>query len=281
MLLCAGILRENWSLKQPLVITIADLTVAVNVQPSDLRDRLCERYHLFISPTNEPAVTIDCTLEPGVQYIPQEKHTTWVSNVSIEGDVLHYESYREKGTLDLKTRQGQITLDPGSDIENFLRVVYAWLCLQHGSLLLHGAGVVKDGVGYVFFGPSGAGKSTTAGLAAETATVLSDDIVIVRRDGDAYRLCGVPFFGSLNDFPPHNMSVPLKGIYRLHQDVWHHVEPLSSAQAVAELSASAPFIVQHSSLGAELLATCFRLARKVPTRQLFFKRTPDFWKVIE
>lgn len=268
-------------MKETLTITIADLTVTVTLPPSDLLARLRERYDLFLSSPFSPLVAIECKLTDGVQFIEQEPNTTWVSNVSIDGDVLHYESYRVRGELNLTTRQATVELDPRSDIENFLRVIYAWLCLQHGSLLLHAAGVVKDGCGFVFFGPSGAGKSTTAGISAEVGTVLSDDIVIIRKRDDEYYLCGVPFFGSLNDFPPRNMSVPLKGIYRLQQDIWSHVEPLSMVKAVAELSASAPFIVQHSALSSDLLTTCYRLAQHVPVRELYFNRTPAFWKVIE
>lgn len=266
---------------QQLFITIADLTVAVRLPPSDLMERLRERYAIFLTPPTSSLVTIDCILTEGARFIEAEPNSTWISNVTIDDDTLHYESYRERGELNLITRQATIELAPTADIENFLRVVYAWLCLQHDSLLLHAAGVVKDGQGYVFFGPSGAGKSTTAGLSAEVATVLSDDIVIVRKKDGGYHLCGVPFFGELTDFPPRNMSVPLKAIYRLQQDVWSHVEPLATPLAVAELGASAPFIVQHSALSNDLLTTCYRLAKQVPVQELYFNRTPQFWKVIE
>ncbi len=268
-------------MKETLTITIADLTVAVTLPPSDLMARLRQRYDLFLTSAQPPQVTIECILTEGARFIDAEPNSTWISNVALDGDILHYESYRERGELNLVTRRATIELAPTADIENFLRVVYAWLCLQHDSLLLHAAGVVKDGQGFVFFGPSGAGKSTTAGLSADVATILSDDIVIIRKKGETYHLCGVPFFGELTHFPPRNMSVPLKGIYRLQQDVWSHVEPLSTVLAVAELGASAPFIVQHSALGNELLTTCYRLAQHVPVRELYFNRTPEFWKVIE
>ncbi len=272
---------EKLSLKQQLFITIADLTVAVTLPPSDLMARLRQRYDLFLTPPTSPLVTIDCILTEGARFIDAEPNSTWISNVSLEGDMLYYESYRERGEMNLITRQAMIELAPSADIENFLRVIYAWLCLRHDSLLLHAAGVVKDGAGYVFFGPSGAGKSTTASLSAEVATILSDDIVIVRKREDGYYLCGVPFFGELSHFPPRNMSVPLKGIYRLQQDVWSHVEPLTIVLAIAELGASAPFIVQHSALSSDLLTTCYHLAQHVPVRELYFNRTPEFWKVIE
>jgi len=57
---------------------------------------------------------------------------------------------------------------------------------QEKGIELHGCGIVReDGVGNLFVGHSGAGKSTTTRLwtAREDVEVLSDDRIIVRRDG--------------------------------------------------------------------------------------------------
>jgi hypothetical protein len=57
---------------------------------------------------------------------------------------------------------------------------------QEKAIELHGCGIVRaDGIGNLFVGHSGAGKSTTTRLwtAREGVEVLSDDRIIVRRDG--------------------------------------------------------------------------------------------------
>jgi hypothetical protein len=57
---------------------------------------------------------------------------------------------------------------------------------QEKGIELHGCGIVRgDGVGNLFVGHSGAGKSTTTRLwtEREDVEVLSDDRIIVRRDG--------------------------------------------------------------------------------------------------
>ncbi len=53
---------------------------------------------------------------------------------------------------------------PGGNPENYLRVIYAWRCLEQGALLVHASGVIRRGRGFVFFGPSGSGKTTSARL---------------------------------------------------------------------------------------------------------------------
>jgi hypothetical protein len=58
---------------------------------------------------------------------------------------------------------------------------------QESAIEFHASGIVpKDGIGNLFVGHSGAGKSTTTRLwtERENVEVLSDDRIIVRRDGD-------------------------------------------------------------------------------------------------
>ena len=166
-------------------------------------------------------------------------------------------------------------------MENFLRTLYAWFCVKNDSILLHAAGVIRNGEGYVFFGPSGAGKTTTTYLAAKQGHILSDDLVIIRKHKGQYHLYGVPFKGELSDAPRSNKHAPLKGIFRLRQDDSHYLEPLSTTTAIAELVASAPFVVRELSLSPDLISVCTDLARSTTVQQLHFKRDDGFWEVID
>ena len=59
---------------------------------------------------------------------------------------------------------------------------------QEKAIELHGCGIVRtDGTGNLFVGHSGAGKSTTTRLwtEVEEVEILSDDRIIVRRDGES------------------------------------------------------------------------------------------------
>ncbi|MEW5985953.1 MAG: hypothetical protein AB1791_04910 [Chloroflexota bacterium] len=279
-------MTDHLAQSQSILIDIAGFVVALQADNSDVAQRIRQRYAEFLcrgeAITVRPHLTIALKSAPGALYI-QPEPGPWIIESNYQDNYLRYRSYLEQGEVDLAAGQGWLELNPTAEIENFLRVVYAWLCLHHGGLLLHAAGVVRDGYGYVFFGPSGAGKTTTSRLAAQQATVLSDDLVILRRHptlGD-YWLHGVPFRGEMTGEPRVNEQAPLKGIFRLRQDNRHYLEPLPRAAAVAELVAASPFVVRDLALSQELMVVCHRLAQSVSLQQLHFRRDDGFWKVID
>jgi hypothetical protein len=103
---------------------------------------------------------------------------------------------------------------------------------------LHGCGVVgTDGASNLFVGHSGAGKSTTARLwtSREDVEVLSDDRIIVRREGDRIVMYGTPWHGEEAYASPG--SAPLSRILLLEQGRGNVLTRLSPSQAVGELFA--------------------------------------------
>ncbi len=81
-------------------------------------------------------------------------------------------------------------------------LTYPWLSTlvanavaRRGGLFLHAAAVGVCGQGIAFVGASGRGKTTMASLwdGIPRATVLGEDMVCVRRDGDGYRIYGLPW----------------------------------------------------------------------------------------
>jgi hypothetical protein len=262
-----------------LLINVADFIVAVDTSSTEVAQRLQRRYKDFLGTNEMPHLTIGLETVPGALYL-EPRPGPWAIETSYHDNQLTYRSYQEKGEVDLIRRVGQFEMDPGANIENVLRAVYAWLCVQESALLLHAAGVIRDGNGFVFFGPSGSGKTTTSRLAAKTATVVSDDIVIVRCHEGGCMLYGVPFRGEMSEAPRTNQRAPLRGVFRLRQDTTHFIEPISKVNAIADLVAASPFVVGEPSLSDRLFSVCQQIAEKVPVRQLHFKRDDGFWKVI-
>jgi len=65
-------------------------------------------------------------------------------------------------------------------------------------LLVHACGLIWRGKGYLFMGVSGSGKSTLARIfrhKKNKVTILSDDRVIIRKNGPAYYIYGTPWQG--------------------------------------------------------------------------------------
>lgn len=265
---------------QVVHINIADYTILLKTENEAMAERLRERYADFLVDGGDPVASITLNVIPGAEFL-ELIPGPWIIESEYSDEGLTYRSYMEKGAVDWRTKQGHLDMHPNAHVENFLRVIYAWLCLQDGGLLLHAAGLIRNGDGFVFFGPSGAGKTTTTRLSADQAEILSDDLVVLRCNDGKCMLFGVPFKGDYSDAPRANQRAELKAIFRLKQDSAHYLESLPHVTAVAELVASSPFVVRDLGLSQKLIAVCQQIAETVPVQLLHFQRDNGFWREID
>ena len=82
-------------------------------------------------------------------------------------------------------------------VDCVLRIVHTLFLARQGGFLVHAASAIRGGKAFLFPGVSGAGKTTISRLAPPDATLLTDEISYVRREGDRYLACGTPFAGEL------------------------------------------------------------------------------------
>jgi hypothetical protein len=265
-----------------LTLSIADL--AINLDLTDCtpatRAAINERYAEFLTQPQSVLFTVKVRVEDGPLFIPLASAPTWQIRTSVHAGRIEFESYHERGWIDHTQKKGELVMRPQGEPENFLRVLYAWLCLEHQGLVLHACGVIRRGRGYAFFGASGSGKTTVATLSLEH-TVLSDDLVIIRQHGRAFHVHGVPFRGDMPEAPRSNASAELCGLFTLVKDDEHRLAPLTPAEAVARLSACVPFVMKQLSNTERVLERCRAVAGVVPLNALHFRRDPGFWEVID
>jgi hypothetical protein len=146
------------------------------------------------------------------------------------------------------------------------------LLARRDGVELHGCGIVDRGAGLLFVGPSGAGKSTMARLwkTHPGATVLSDDRIIVRREGRDLVMHGTPWHG---DEPAISAGrVKLARVFVLRQSPDCAVRPLETSTAVAHLfSCCFPAFYSREAL-AETLRILEIVAQQTPCAELSFRR---------
>ena len=260
-------------------IEIADICVGLKLDNAETTQQILSRYADFLSPDGTPEVTVQVEVREGVQFVPLEPGL-YVINSSFQDGRLTFESYFEAGSADMATGQGKLLMAPRGGIENFLRVLYSWRCIHHDALLVHSAGVIKDGKAFVFFGPSGSGKTTVTRLSLDHM-VLSDDLVIIKRGNGAYRAYGVPFRGDMPEAPRTNAQANLHGLFRLKKDTSHFTKPLGHSQAVAELISCVPFVMEDPIMNQRAMDICTDLVASVPVKELHFSCDKGFWKVID
>ena len=82
-------------------------------------------------------------------------------------------------------------------IDAAFRILHSLLLARQGGLLVHAASAVRNGRAFLFAGVSGAGKTTISRLAPPDATLLTDEISYLRREGEGYVAYGTPFAGEL------------------------------------------------------------------------------------
>jgi hypothetical protein len=232
------------------------------------------------APTADPAIdlAIDVIAADGPPFLEPQAAASWRIETHRQGSHVYYRSYFERGWIDLSARRAALVLRPQAHPENFLRVACAWLAIEHGGLLLHASGVVREGRGYVFFGHSGAGKSTVAELSPDAA-VLSDDLVWLRMHGGRVWLHGVPFRGEMQA-PRTNAAAPVAGIYALEQARAHRLRPLPPLLGAARLLACTPFVTQGAEAAARVMDVCTALAQAQPISVLEFTPDGGFWPLV-
>jgi hypothetical protein len=248
-----------------LTLHVGEIGVALHASNPAIMAHVRDRYHAFVAPEGddprlhlELVVAADDVLFVGVE-------TSSRPDVSLRSDGLHLRRRDFAGRLEWGARHGWVEFpyhNQVTAIESFLRIAYSFLALEQGGLLLHSAGVRRDGHGYIFPGRSGTGKSTIAGLATAREEVLSDEMVLVRPTAGGYRVHSTPFFGTAAA-EPRDCSAPLAAGFLPVKDADVYLSRPRPADALARLLAGVLFFDPDP-----------RLSGRVPDPQLS-GRVPD------
>lgn len=268
--------------RRKLCISIAGMriTLLLGELGSADRARIVGRYADFAVADNRRTPSLQLRAEPGPPFVPFQNGVGWQIRTVARGNRIEFESHLEAGWIDRDTGQGSLVIRPEGNPENFLRVLYAWFCLENDAILLHAAGVIREGRGYVFFGPSGSGKTTISRLSLEQS-VLSDDLVILKRHDGIIRVYGVPFRGDLPEAPRANASADLDGLFMLVKDSDHRIAYVPHFEAVAHLTSCVPFVTSDRENAERVIDICAMIEERTPVRALHFRPDPGFWRVID
>lgn len=264
---------------QPLALNIGGLVIWVRTENPHLRDGLAERYNAFLaSLSTDPHLEVKLVAKESVKEGPAQEPVP-----AFEAGRLLLHGPGVEGWVDADRGCGHLLLNTCHVLEQteyFLRAACALVAFKTGGLLLHAAGIVRNGRAFLFIGPSGSGKTTVTGFAGRDDRLLNDDLVLVRPHAGWWTAWATPF-----SRPPsaslHPLSAPVAAIFRLIQSRDVFAESLDPARAVAELVAGAPIVCADPLRSSALLDRCTLIARRVPCYALHFRREPSFWNVVE
>jgi hypothetical protein len=196
--------------------------------------------------------------------------------------VLHISTGRLRGSINGQKRNGDLLISnncPVEEIEYYLRAVYSLLAFQMGGLLLHSAGVIHNGMSFLFFGHSGSGKTTIATLSRDDV-VINDDLVLLKPLGKKWIAYATPFWNPGWE-EVVNASAPIVALFRLVKDQQVKLEEMEKSVAMAELVANVPVIPADYLHANELLSRCSFILDRVNAYWLHFRKDQSFWDTIE
>jgi hypothetical protein len=174
--------------------------------------------------------------------------------------------YTPGASLELAGSWDSLTLFPSDQI------LLAPLFAARQGCIVHAAGMVIEGQGFLFAGHSDAGKSTLVTLLQAHGEILCDDRIILRRWPEGFRIHGTWSHGDVPDVSPN--AAPLRAIFLLEQAPHNRLVPLEDRR---EIVRRLPFLIVKPLATAgwweKTLDLVGQVAREVPVYRLQFERS--------
>ncbi len=257
-------------------IEIGGMTIAVRTNDASFRRLIENRYAGFVgsSPNSNFEFDIDL-LEPSeVSAVDQGLE------VKIEAGEWLLKRGDFRASWNPMTSYGHIrqSCSPYA-IDCVLRIVHSLILARQGGFLVHAASAIRGGKAFLFAGVSGAGKTTISRLAPPDATLLTDEISYVRREGSRYIACGTPFAGELARVG-ENKSAPLGAVFLLEKGQQNRIEPIGATDAVQRLLRNILFFADDPSLVEVVFQAACEFASLVPIHRLVFFPDQRVWDMI-
>lgn len=255
-------------------LEIAGVGLAIHSDNPEFIAQIADRYEGFVcSAADGFTMTVDT--ERGITTIGEDLPlvTTAATGFHFERRDFHFDVDKSAKTIDGSCAPNMYSFD------SCLRVFFTTHLLDLDGVMIHGASVVSEGNAYLFFGVSGAGKTTTARLSAPR-TILSDELTILRRDGEGYRAYGTPFWGELQK-NGDNVSAPLTGLNMLTKDSSVFLEPVSPKFAMQALMPCVLFFARERKLVNAAVDRVVDIVGRVPANKMHFLPDNSFWRLFE
>ena len=261
-----------------LIVEVGKIPFRLRIADGEFREAVSERFSRFVTstPACEP-LDLQLTVDP--EGLGGQGETVVRS---IEGQWRFERAGGFKAVWNRAEGRGYVAtckLGGALAVDSVVRILHTLLLAGQGGFLLHSASVVRNGKAFVFSGVSGAGKSTISGLAPPDVTLLTDEMSMVRADGDGYRAYGTPYVGTLGK-PGENVSAPVKALYLLAKGPENKIEPLLRREAAAGILGNILFLADDPELVGNLFETAWPFTDRVPVYRLTFVPTPRVWELI-
>ena len=259
----------------PITVEIGGMPILLHTQDDSFRQMLARRYAGFVSSAASPRFEFNILLTAPSRKAPDED-----VQVKMQDGTWQLRRGDFRAEWDPEAGRGQIrqSANPYS-IDSVLRIVHTLILAQEGGFLLHSAGAIRNGRGFLFSGVSGAGKTTISRLAPPDVTLLTDEVSYIRRVEAGYLACGTPFAGELARVG-ENCSAPITALFFLKQGPENKIEPLEKSEAIRRLMRNILFFAEDAKLVESVFQSACEFVEQVPVRRLTFTPDSRVWEMI-
>jgi len=174
------------------------------------------------------------------------------------------------------------TGDPSGQLLLYLlpEILMGVILPQDNAIIIHACGILANKRGYFFPAPSGEGKSTIAKLALrEGFSVLNDDRIIIRREGNLFKMCGNPWHGEVENTSGN--SVGIEKAFFLNKAASNKIRLMSDKEATLGFIRNSFYLPVNDGIIKTRLSICYNLARALNCYSMDFRADRTIWRFLD
>lgn len=259
-----------------LRVSVGLFSIAIVTESEQISRQLATFYQDFLT-DQPPILTVRTRVSKGEGDIPTVPRL--MPELMPEKVEFDEEGYR--GVIDWQTKNAHLTLNvknPLFGIDYFVRMATALAAFHWGGLMIHAAGVERNGRAYLFLGYSGAGKTTTA-RNSPPGSVLNDDLLVIYSSKGHWFAAATPFYNPTQNRPRPGKA-PIARVLYLVKDQEVYLEEVPQAQALAEMVACVPVLTTEPFYLREILQRGQQILSEIPYFHLHLLPDDSYWPVL-
>lgn len=251
-----------------ITITIAGIPIRFSMNNAVLAARIRKRYAGWITKGERPLIAFRCMVI--------KKNGSGRGSLPNVVEATLDRGHIKRSDFECRWDHGRGAITLRASVYSFdacLRVLLSALLPRQGGLLLHASAVVAaKGRGYVFAGRSGSGKTTIARL-LDRASVLNDELCIVRRvKKQGVIVNGTPFWGEMRTGPAYPEPFRLAALYFLKKAPFTARERLGGSETIRRLLGCICSFSRKTDEIERILGVVEGVVGHVPAYDLRFRR---------
>jgi len=156
-----------------------------------------------------------------------------------------------------------------------MRILLSFILPKHDALLVHSSAAIIpiNNTGLLFLGQSGAGKTTISKLLkAEDCQISNDELSIIRRTSEGWKLFPSPFGGDFKAGCSFHAPVSLEVLHTLVKAVRSDIISLSPPVAFVSVMRCIVNFSQDEAQQNVLFELTHQLVNEVPSSAFYFRK---------